>query len=780
MRSKRHPTKCGLALRRLPAAASALLALVALFLFQTCGGDGAIGPGQGTEPASNLYILDIASGFSLADVSDSTCLITRTAEASVLSAGDIIASGSGLGFLRRITAISDTGGAWFCATEPASLTDAIRNGSYHAALALPVFSDTDELPTEIVSARLLDLHPDILMTSAGLDLTGLSPLGDDKSTQSDLRLVAGGIRFDPSLDIAATIDDGTLNELLALAGGKITFWADVVWAAAGAHEQSGEIPLAAFEHVLSHRVGPLPVVSVATTRLFLEYSVAAAKPDSVRFGLSTSATPLVGARTRNDNWIEVWNPVRTVDAHPFIWYERGGLSCRLAVRAEMQVAYYDQPPSLIMDLTPTTSFSGTIDEGVRWRWRYEGGVHGGVNLDATALSPSIPAFAADFQDAEAQIAADSGRVIDTWQRSFGGSGQDWAEQVVPTPDGGYVIVGSTDSKGNGKTDIYLMKLSADGQMEWDRTIGGADDDYGYSVASASDGGYMVTGETQSYGGATQLVYVERVDAFGQRVWYGWWGWHGSGRRVIATQDGGWMITGLGRLKLPQTLGLYLLKLDDTGYRQWDTSYTDVTMGHSVVQLSNGDYAVTGYVDAPYTYSDLMLQRFDSRGHRLWSRRFGGNRLEVGEDIVTTNDGDLVFAGHSQVLYQNNTIDFLYRTTGDGILRWSGFSGNSGTYSHKTAQAVAIVPGEEFVMAGWQKLESSLDRDIHLVKVDYFGKRLWDVALGGPNDDEAASVAATPDGGLIVAGKTKTSLGDQDIYIIKADDRGQVGGPITGP
>ncbi len=235
-----------------------------------------------------------------------------------------------------------------------------------------------------------------------------------------------------------------------------------------------------------------------------------------------------------------------------------------------------------------------------------------------------------------------------WAQTYGGSNSDWGYSVQQTSDGGYIIAGSTWSYGPGYVAVYLIKTDASGTEQWSQTFGGSSYDYGYSVQQTSDGGYIITGWTMSYGAGDYDVYLIKTNGNGNEEWHQTFGESVDDRGfcVQQTSDGGYVITGT-TMHYPNWYDVFLIKTDGNGNERWTRTFGGLgwEWGFSVQQTSDGGYIIVGKTDGAYS-DDVYLIKTDGNGNEVWTQTFGGSYFEYGYSVQQTSDGGYILTGET--------------------------------------------------------------------------------------------------------------------------------------
>jgi uncharacterized delta-60 repeat protein len=364
-----------------------------------------------------------------------------------------------------------------------------------------------------------------------------------------------------------------------------------------------------------------------------------------------------------------------------------------------------------------------------------------------------------------------------WAKTYGGTGWDEANSVQQTSDGGYIVAGWTRSFGAGRNDIFLIRTDASGNIIWAKTYGGTSSDYANSVQQTSDGGYIVAGETRSFGAGRNDIFLIKTDANGNVQWAKTYGgtrydWPSS---VQQTSDGGYIVAGGTWSFGAGRNDIFLIKTDANGNIIWAKTYggTDDDIANSVQQTSDGGYIVAG---GTYSFgagsADIFLIKTDANGNVIWAKTYGGTSSDYANSVQQTSDGGYIVAGETESFGAGRNDVFLIKTDANGNVQWAKtYGGTSSDYANSVQQT----SDGGYIVAGGTWSFGAGYRDIFLIKTDANGNIIWAKTYGGTSSDYANSVQQTSDGGYIVAGWTYSfGAGNYDIFLIKTDAKGNIG------
>jgi len=365
----------------------------------------------------------------------------------------------------------------------------------------------------------------------------------------------------------------------------------------------------------------------------------------------------------------------------------------------------------------------------------------------------------------------------TWQKTYGGSNNDEAYSIQQVSDGGYIVAGETYSFGAGGSDAYVLKLDASGNVTWQKTFGGSGKDYAYSIQQVSDGGYIVAGTTASSGAGYDDAYVLKLDASGNVIWTKTFGGSDYDRASSIQQvsDGGYIVAGETYSFGAGCRDIYVLKLDATGNVIWQKtfggSYDDLAF--SIQQVSDGGYIVAGE-----TYSfgagswDAYVLKLDASGNVTWTKTFGGSSSDSVYSIQQVSDGGYIIAGITESSGAGSYDVYVLKLDASGNATWTKtFGGSANDY----ARSIQQVPDGGYIVAGETYSFGAGSYDVYVLKLDASGNATWTKTFGGSYDDLAYSIQQVSDGGYIVAGWTNSfGAGSGDSYILKLDADGNTG------
>ncbi|QLG45351.1 hypothetical protein [Costertonia aggregata] len=408
-----------------------------------------------------------------------------------------------------------------------------------------------------------------------------------------------------------------------------------------------------------------------------------------------------------------------------------------------------------------------------------------------------------------------------WVKNFGGSGADTGQAIISTLDGGFAVLGfsnSVDGDLMGKTtsvnDYLLLKLDAGGNLQWSKTYGGSKDDRGQSLIQTNDGGYALTGYAMSSDGdgsnnnGFHDNWILKLDASGNIEWEQSFGFSGHDHSydIIQTADGGYFFVGFlditsakldgydekeGTLTRHGVGEFWATKLNPGGEIQWQEYFggSNNDRAHAVVSSNDGGFVMAGFSESTdFDISDtrgsydFWVLKIDMNGKLVWEKSYGGTGIEISYDIAKTNDGAYVVTGNTfsvdaDISKNNGESDiWLIKIDENGNLLWEKTYGGSG---FDAAENVSVTTDGGFILSGNSKSidgdasKNAGENDFWLIKTDADGNMVWQKSFGGTGLDFAYDALETQDGSIVLVGETSSAdfpdiqnKGMSDVVLIK--------------
>ncbi|MFD2551272.1 hypothetical protein ACFSQP_05530 [Bizionia sediminis] len=387
----------------------------------------------------------------------------------------------------------------------------------------------------------------------------------------------------------------------------------------------------------------------------------------------------------------------------------------------------------------------------------------------------------------------------------GGSKNDSAQSVVKTSDGGYAILGFTQSsdgdvshKQNDSYDYWVLKYASNHTLQWSKTYGGSGDDRGEHIIETQDGGFAILGYSTSNDGDVSLnagaqdYWLAKLDNLGNLLWQKSYGYIGAdlGKSVMQTPDGGYFITGVLDVTASGGAGntkqanqrhaggdYWVLKLDNQGTIEWSKyyggSFTDTP--YDAVKLADGGYILIGSSDSDDvdinnnigTY-DFWIVRISETGSIVWEKNFGGTQIDEARGILAVNNNSFFVIGDTrssdnQVSNNLGAADlWLININLDGNLIWEKTFGGS---NFDAGKSISKGLNNNYILAGNSRsangnlTQNKGQNDAWLLQVDGNGNIQKQISVGGSEIDSFSSAVQLDNNTIIAVGQSSSSDGD---------------------
>jgi hypothetical protein len=349
----------------------------------------------------------------------------------------------------------------------------------------------------------------------------------------------------------------------------------------------------------------------------------------------------------------------------------------------------------------------------------------------------------------------------SWGKTYGGQHYDVAYSIQQTQDNGYIMAGETWSFGSGNSDAWVLKLDAKGNIEWQKTYGAKHHDVAYSIQQTRDRGYIMAGEADAVAQFFGSFWVAKLDERGNIEWQKTYG-HGWANSIQQTSEDGYIVAGMNEGDA------WVIKLDIKGEIQWQKTYRGMhgDWAHSVKQTSEGGYVVAGMIRG-----DAWVIKLNENGETQWQKTYGSCGWDAIFSIQQTQDGGYVMASMSSSFGGRHTDFWVVKLNAGGKIQWQKAYGGS---KHDVAHVIQQTSEGGYIMAGWTQSFGEGSLDAWVLKLNSSGDIEWQKTYGGSEHDAVHSVQQTSDGGYIVAGWTQSfGEGNLDAWVLKLSADGDI-------
>lgn len=328
-----------------------------------------------------------------------------------------------------------------------------------------------------------------------------------------------------------------------------------------------------------------------------------------------------------------------------------------------------------------------------------------------------------------------------WVAHYGGADAEAAGAVRQTSDGGFVFAGYTESFAVGNLDLWVVKLNPDGSVAWNKTYGDSESEFANSIQETSDGGFIVAGAKGT------RFWLLRLDQNGDILWQKRIGGSSNTyilQSVVETNDGSFVVAGQ-----VSALGAAVIKLDANGNILWQYTYNSGWVLVSVETTSDGGLIAVGYGTS---FGGVWILKLNADGTLQWQKGYGlPTTFEVGFAIKETSGNQYIVAGQIEPSISRKGDAWILLLNSDGSIAWQkAFGGND----YDQAYDVLETENGEFVFAGETRSFGSEFRNSWVVKINHSGDILWQKVYGA-GGEIFYSIEATTDGGYLVGGETYT-------------------------
>jgi len=334
-----------------------------------------------------------------------------------------------------------------------------------------------------------------------------------------------------------------------------------------------------------------------------------------------------------------------------------------------------------------------------------------------ALVGTCKSFGAQGTDMCAVRMNGKGEIL--WHILLGGKKQDVGKAIIRAADGSLIILGTSKSFAKHyDRDIYVAKVSLEGKLVWEKSLGGKRDEFAGGIARTDDGGLLVVGDSNSFGNGYKDVYIVKLDQNGKEITSYVIGGEkeDSAQALTRTSDGAMMLVGYRELERSGNTDYFVMKLDQNGKKIWAKTYGEEQADrlNGVTATADGGIVATGSTRSyKSAQTDMSVMKLDSEGNIVWHKIYGFKYYEYGNAVASTDDGSVMVAGGTSTLGKGDHSTYMIALDQSGKLIWSHVYGDR---NKDRGNAIAGMDDGSMVAAGGSDSYSRA-RKFYLLKLE---------------------------------------------------------------
>lgn len=350
-----------------------------------------------------------------------------------------------------------------------------------------------------------------------------------------------------------------------------------------------------------------------------------------------------------------------------------------------------------------------------------------------------------------------------WFATLGGTGAEGGGGVALDASGNVYVVGTTASQGAGGDDLLLAKYNANGDIQWQRSLGGTSTENGNVVAVDASGNVYVTGTVYSEGTGAGDLLLAKYNSAGAIQWQ-----RSLGEASRAQVGNGIAVDSSGNIYVSGTSynDILLAKYNSSGTIQWQVYLNhSEESGYGLAVDSSGNAYLTGSCDFTTGFSEAVLVKYNSSGVLQWQRRLGGAASDLGFAVAVDSSGNVYLSGQTSSEGAGGNDVLLAKYNSAGAIQWQRRLGGAGS---DVGRGVALDSSANVYVTGYTSSEGAGGNDMLLAKYDTSGTILWQRSLGGTSNDTGVGIAVDSANGVfyVIGNTASTGAGGNDLLLAK--------------